>query len=76
MKKNEFIIKLKEELELESDINFMTDLKALDEWDSMTAMVLIGFVSDNFGLTLTAEDIKQMTNIDSLVTRIGKEKIN
>ena len=76
MKKNEFIIKLKEELELESDINFMTDLKALDEWDSMTAMVLIGFVSDNFGLTLTAEDIKQMTSIDSLVTRIGKEKIN
>jgi len=76
MKKDEFIAKLREELELESNIDFMTDLKALDEWDSMTAMVLIGFVSDNFGLTLTAEDIKQMTSVESLVTRIGKDKIN
>jgi acyl carrier protein len=76
MKRDEFILKLKEELELESAIDFNTDLKGLDEWDSMTAMVLIGFISDNFGLTLTADDIKQMTSVDSLIIKIGIEKIN
>jgi acyl carrier protein len=76
MKKDEFISKLKEELELESDITANTELKELDEWDSMTAMVLIGFISDNFGLTLTAEDIKQMSTVDSLIEKIGTEKIS
>ena len=76
MKRDEFILKLKEELELESTIDFTTDLKELDQWDSMTAMVLIGFISDNFGITLTADDIKQMTSVDSLITKIGIEKIN
>ena len=76
MKKNQFILNLKEELELEADIDFSTELKELDEWDSMTAMVLIGFVYDNFGLTLTAEDIKQMTTIDSLISKIGTDKIS
>jgi acyl carrier protein len=76
MKKEEFILKIKEELELESEIDFTTELKELEEWDSMTAMVLIGFVSDNFGLTLTADDIKRMTSVDSLVAKIGTDKIN
>ena len=60
---------------LDPTINY-TELKELDEWDSMTAMVLIGFVYDNFGLTLTAEDIKQMTTIDSLISKIGTDKIS
>lgn len=76
MNRDQFILKLREELELESNIDFTTELKELDEWDSMTAMVLIGFVSDNFGLTLTAEDIKQMTSIESLINNIGADKIN
>jgi acyl carrier protein len=76
MKKEEFISKLKEELELDSEINNTTELKELDEWDSMAAMVLIGFVSDNFGLTLTADDIKNMSTVDSLIEKIGTDKIN
>ena len=76
MKKDEFISRLKEELELESEVNNSTQLKELDEWDSMTAMVLIGFVSDNFSLTLTADDIKEMTTIDSLIQKIGTDKID
>ena len=32
MKREEFILKLKEELELESEIDFTTELKELEEW--------------------------------------------
>ena len=48
MNKNQFLANLKDELELEIEINLDTNLKELDEWDSVLAMVLIGFVLDNF----------------------------
>ena len=53
-----------------------TSLQDLDEWDSMGAMILIGFVSNEFDVTLTSDDIKAMTTIDSLMERIGAEKFN
>jgi acyl carrier protein len=75
MKRDQFIVKLKEELELESEIEYSTNLHELDEWDSMTAMVLIGFVSDNFGLTMTGEDLKKINSISALIDFIGSDKI-
>lgn len=76
MKTNEFILMLAEELELETTIERTTNLKDLDEWDSMAAMVLIGYVSNEFGITLNADDIKNITTVDSLIERIGVEKFS
>jgi acyl carrier protein len=76
MKRDQFIVKLRDELELEAEIVFSTNLRELDEWDSMTAMVLIGFVSDNFGLTMTGEDLKNINSINALIDFIGSDKIN
>ena len=66
----------KEELELEIEINESTNLKELDEWDSMTAMVLIGFVSSEFNVTLTSDDLKEINTINSLINKIGEDKFN
>lgn len=74
MDKNQFLVNLKDELELECEINVETNLKELDEWDSVLAMVLIGFVLDNFGVTLNADDLNEMNSINSLMDIIGKEK--
>ncbi|AWM13051.1 acyl carrier protein [Flavobacterium sp. NRK F10] len=76
MNKAEFIKGLEEELELEITLTAETDLKGLDEWDSMAAMLLIGYVSNEFGLTLTADDIKNISTVQSLIERIGVEKFN
>ncbi len=76
MTTNEFILGLVEELELENALEINTNLKDLDEWDSMAAMVLIGYVSNEFGVTLNADDIKDITTVDSLIERIGLEKFN
>lgn len=69
-----FVTELQEELEFEQTLTLETDLKAADEWDSMAAMVLIAFVSDNFDKQLTAEDLKEITTIDSLIEIIGRNK--
>lgn len=76
MKKEDFIKELVEELEIESKLTFDTDLKSLDEWDSMTVMMLIGYVSDSFDVKLTAEDIEKLTTVDSLVQKIGENKFD
>lgn len=76
MKTNEFILGLAEELELEITLENTTNLKDLDEWDSMAAMVLIGYVSNEFGVTLNADDLKDITTVDSLIERIGLDKFN
>lgn len=74
MKKEEFIKELTEELELETVVTMNTNIKDLDEWDSMGAMVLIGYVSDTFDVTLNADDIDSLTTFGSLIDRIGEEK--
>lgn len=74
MTKQDFFSKLQEELEFDSTLDANTNLKDLDEWDSMGAMLLIGFVSNEFGVTITADDIKAMTTLESLMDRIGQEK--
>ena len=74
MTKQEFILGLQVELELEVVLNGSTNLKDIEEWDSMEAMVLIGFVSNEFDLILSPNDISEMTTIDSLIEIIGHDK--
>jgi len=76
MEKSVFLSKLQEELEFDYQLEINTNIKDLDEWDSMAAMVLIGFVSDEFGMTLNADDIQAITTIESLIEKIGQDKFN
>lgn len=76
MEKSVFLSRLQEELEFESELEINTNIKDLDEWDSMAAMVLIGFVSDEFGMTLNADDIQVITTVESLIEKIGQDKFN
>lgn len=77
MTKEEFIKKLQEELEIEEvELDADTDLKSLDEWDSMAAMVVIAMTDDLFGKTITANDIKVLTSVKSLIELIGEDKFD
>jgi acyl carrier protein len=74
MTKDAFIKLLQDELEYENELYGNTLIKELEEWDSMSAMILIGFVAQNFGVTLKAIDIEAITTIDSILEIIGSEK--
>jgi acyl carrier protein len=76
MTKQEFISGLQEELELEGFLNSSSVLKDLEEWDSMAAMLLIGYVSNEFNVTLNSDDLKDMTTVASLIEKIGSEKFD
>ena len=76
MKKEKFLEILTEELELSESLTLNTNLKELEEWDSMAAMLLIGVVSNEFDLELNADDIQEIDTVQSLVEKIGIEKFN
>lgn len=76
MDKKIFFLRLEEDLELEKEINGDTNIKDLDEWDSMSAMVLIGLVNEEFLVNLSSDDIENITTVNSLMERIGLDKFN
>lgn len=76
MDKNDFFLRLQEDLELDKEVNGETNIKDLDEWDSMAAMVLIGLVNEEFSITLNSDDIENITSVNSLIERIGANKFN
>jgi acyl carrier protein len=51
-------------------INFDTDFKALDCWDSITSLTLIAIFDGEFNVSLSGDDIRSATTIDDLYQRI------
>lgn len=76
MKTEKFLELITEELELDSLVENNTNLKELEEWDSMAAMLLIGLVSNEFDKTLSAKDIGEITTVQSLIEKIGVENFS
>jgi acyl carrier protein len=53
-----------------NEINQHTDFKSLDEWDSMTALLLIAMVDEKYRKQLIGQDIKECTTLENLFARI------
>lgn len=72
MKKEEFFIRLAEELELDGDkINESSSLHLT----SLMQLALMSFLDENFGIRVKAIDLKGIDSVESLITLIGKDKI-
>jgi acyl carrier protein len=55
-------------------IEAATDFKNLDEWDSLVALSVIALADEEFGVTLTGDDIRNATTVTDLYTRINALK--
>lgn len=76
MDKQSFLTELQDVLEIDKTLFEETNLKELEEWDSMTAMILIGFVSDKFEVELSPKNMLDITTVSSLILKIGTEKFS
>lgn len=75
MKTNEFIKQLSEYCEFnETEFAIDTTLKSIDGYDSMAIMSMIAFVDENFNMKITATQINMLTDFESLINLIGKDK--
>lgn len=73
MKIKEFLQKLYKELEIESvnELTLDTELHNLDEWDSLTLLVLISFIESEFNLNLTADEINNFEKVSDLADKLN-----
>jgi len=55
------------------DIKMDTDFRELEEWDSLIALSLIAMADEEYGVTLTGDDIRLAKTIADLFEKV-KEK--
>ena len=76
MKKREFIDELKDALEIEDkdqEITLETNLKDLEEYDSLSVLSIIAMIDKNFGKQIPSSDFIKVTTVSSLMELIGKK---
>lgn len=73
MDKEQFLINFKEQFE-ETDVNLITlesKFRNFDEWSSMTALVVIAMVDQEYNVKLTGDDIRTSETVNDLFDKIS-----
>lgn len=72
MNTKEILKNIYEELEIESikELDLETVYKDLDEWDSMSVIVLIGFFEENFSITISGETLSELITFGDLFKKL------
>lgn len=76
MKVENFINELKDALEIEDEdqeITLETNLKDLEEYDSLSVLSIIAMIDKNFGKQIPSSDFIKITTVGTLMKLIGKE---
>ena len=74
MKIDDFLNELKETLEIEDvELNEETNLKELEEYDSLSVLSIIAMIDENFGKRISGQDFQSITTVGSLMELIGME---
>lgn len=76
MRIDNFIDELKDALEIEDEnkeITLETDLRYLEEYDSLSVLAIIAMIDKNFGKQIPSSDFVKVTTVRSLMDLIGKE---
>lgn len=75
IKKEEFLNSLKEALEVEDDetLTMDTNLKDLEEYDSLSVLVIVAMVDKKFKKQIPSSDFEKVTTVNSLISLIGEE---
>jgi acyl carrier protein len=71
----EFISNFASELDETSEdmLTADTDLKALDEWSSLTALSIIAMVEDNYEVELGGDDLESCTTLNDLFNLVSSQ---
>lgn len=76
MEINDFVTNFVSQLETPTttEITSKTEFRNLESWDSLTALSIIAMVDDEYGVTLTGEDIKKSNTIGEIFEIVQNKK--
>lgn len=75
MKKEEFLKKMIEAIEIEDEIDEKTILTDIVEWDSLAAVTTLALFKKHLGLKIPAIQVKQAKTIGDILNLAGGELI-
>ena len=55
------------------EITAETEFQTLDEWDSMTALVIIGMAKTQYGKDITGREIRSCTTVEDLYNLVASK---
>ncbi len=75
MTRSEFIEKLRDTLEIDTSEEIIeeTDLRSLEEYDSLGVLTVIAMIDEDFGKQFSSLDLEKITTVSSLMKLIGEE---
>jgi acyl carrier protein len=77
MKKEEFIKLLAEFCEFKDQkIEASTRFASIEGFNSMSILLMLAFIDENFNMRITAKQIYDLTDLNSLISLIGEEKFH
>ncbi len=71
MNKDQFLEELTDVLQLEDAINESTNLKELEEWDSMAHLGVISMFDIEFSKNITNAELKDIETVSDLMALVG-----
>ncbi len=71
MDKKDFLEKLQDVLQTETELTFDTVLDDLEEWDSLSKMAATAFLDKNFGIRMTLTEIKAFKTVGDIAQKAG-----
>ena len=73
---NDFCELLKTELKEEGNLTVETNFKELENYGSLSAVVVLQLVEDQFQVTINPRGFRAIQTVNDLVEIIGKEKFS
>jgi acyl carrier protein len=70
-----FIHNFQNQLEDQQEIQADTEFKKLKSWDSMTALLVITMIDDEYGVGVSGDDIRKVNTVEELYNNV-LSKIN
>ena len=71
MTNEEFIEKMQDVLQADTELTMETVLDELDEWDSLSMMATMAFLDKNFGVKVKIVDLKSLATIGDIAAKAG-----
>ena len=73
MKKEEFLLKFIDAIEIEDEVRLDTELSELEEWDSLAAVTTLALFKKDLELNISSTDIIKCKTVGDIIN-LGKEK--
>ena len=70
MDTTQFLENIKDLIDTETELTVDTKFRELDEWDSLAALSTIAMVDDEYGIVISANELRQLETLGDIIRAI------